>query len=97
VGGQTLRTDRRCPTTRPRSWRKITDIHASQTGQEPTNNDLDGVTGTIDYGGDVTVHVPKDKPVAILRVVNGEVSSTLAGSCGQSDERPASSWCPPPH
>lgn len=82
------------PVTPGSVWREITAIHTSPTGQPHANNFIEGVTGAIDYGGDITRHVPEDKPVAILRVHDGEVDPKLSGFCGRATDSPPSSWCP---
>jgi hypothetical protein len=85
------------PITPGTLWREITDIHTSQIGQPQVNKSIEGVSGMIDYGGDITRHVPLDKPVAILRVDNGQVDQELAGFCGTASYAPPSPWCPPGH
>ncbi|MBS2966086.1 hypothetical protein KGA66_23780 [Actinocrinis puniceicyclus] len=75
------------PVTPTSVWREITAIHGP-------NNLIAGVSGTIDFGGDVTEHVPQNKPVAILRVDKGGVDPILAGFCGNAADHPASPWCP---
>ncbi|MBV9843752.1 MAG: hypothetical protein JOZ47_01575 [Kutzneria sp.] len=79
------------PVTPAAVWREITDIHDSPTQHRFIN----GVTGTIDYGGDITRHVSVDKPVAILRVHDGEVDTHVVGFCGTATGHAQSSWCPP--
>jgi hypothetical protein len=74
-------------------WREITDIHTPHTSQPGTNRFLEGVTGAIDYGGDITRHVPLAKTIAILQVSNGEVQPFLAGFCGNAIGHPQSTWC----
>jgi ABC-type branched-subunit amino acid transport system substrate-binding protein len=81
------------PVTPGTIWREITAIHTS-TGADPTNKVIEGVTGTIDYGGDISRNVPENKPVAILRVEGAEVDKTLSGFCGQASGQVASAWCP---
>jgi ABC-type branched-subunit amino acid transport system substrate-binding protein len=78
------------PVTPGTVWREITSIHNPTTG---VHRQIDGVSGTIDYGGDVTQQVPLNKPVAILQVVQGEVSPDIVGICGNT-RHPESSWCP---
>lgn len=90
-----LREKETIPITPGTVWREITDIHTSHGGQPPANNSIDGVTGVIDFGGDVTQHVPFGKPVAILSVDGGEVNSNLVGFCGNAKDHLQSSWCPP--
>ncbi len=82
------------PVTPGSVWREITAIHTSPTGQPHANNFIEGVTGAIDYGGDITRHVPEDKPVAILRVEDGEVDPQLVGFCGRAANPSPSPWCP---
>lgn len=82
------------PVTPGSVWREITAIHTSPTGQPHANNSIEGVTGAIDYGGDITRHVPEDKPVAILRVDDGEVDQKLSGFCGHATDPPPFPWCP---
>ncbi|MDT8911617.1 hypothetical protein [Amycolatopsis sp. PS_44_ISF1] len=53
-----------------------------------------GVTGTIDYGGDISWNVPETKPVAVLRVEGGEVVRTLQGFCGLAVGHTSGPWCP---
>jgi hypothetical protein len=81
------------PVTPGSVWRELTAIHHSQSGLP--DNAIVGVTGQIDFGGDITRHVPLDKPVAILRVAGGEVEPKPVGLCGtDASFRPQSSWCP---
>ena len=82
------------PVTPGSVWREITAIHNSRSG--PPDNAIVGATGQIDFGGDITRHVPLDKPVAILRVAGGEVQDEPVGLCGTDVSfHPQSSWCPP--
>jgi ABC-type branched-subunit amino acid transport system substrate-binding protein len=83
------------PVTPGNLWREITDIHSAQTTLPGANKAIDGATGTIDYGGDIGRHVPLNKPVAILRVANGQVDPDMQGYCGVAAGRTSSSWCPP--
>lgn len=80
------------PITPAAVWREITDIHVSQA----QNRLIDGVSGTIDFGGDIARQVPLDKPVAILQVLHGEVNPNIVGQCGTAVGFPPSTWCPPP-
>lgn len=86
--------DANLPITPGAVWREITDIHTTRTGQPSTQRFLEGVTGAIDYGGDITRHVPLAKTVAILQVSNGEVQPFLAGFCGDAIGHQQSPWCP---
>jgi ABC-type branched-subunit amino acid transport system substrate-binding protein len=81
------------PVTPGTAWREITAIHNSQPGHPQVNNAIAGVSGQIDFGGDIDRHVPLNKPVAILRVENGEVDDAPAGFCGQDIDYPSSPWC----
>ncbi len=74
-------------------WREITAIHTSAAAAQ-INKHIDGVTGAIDYGGDIARHVPLNKPIAIMRVENGEVLPTIQAFCGTATGIPAASWCP---
>lgn len=82
------------PVTAGAVWREITAIHPTPAGQPQVNNIIDGATGVIDYGGDISLHVPKDKPVAILGVHGGEVDQTPEGFCGLEGGYRQSTWCP---
>jgi len=82
------------PITAGNVWREITDIHTSRTDQVGNNKFLEGVTGAIDYGGDITRHVPLAKTVALLQVSNGEVLPNLVGFCGDANGHQQSVWCP---
>jgi ABC-type branched-subunit amino acid transport system substrate-binding protein len=82
------------PVTPGSIWREITAIHTSQVGPKQTNKQLEGVTGTIDFGGDLGRNVPQSKPVAVLRVENGEVDPTIRGFCGHAADRSPAPWCP---
>jgi hypothetical protein len=73
--------------------REITAIHNSQPGHPQVNNAIAGVSGQIDFGGDIDRHVPLNKPVVILQVQNGEVDNRPAGFCGQDIDYPSSPWC----
>jgi hypothetical protein len=75
------------PVTPASIWREITAIHGP-------NNLIAGVSGTIDFGGDVAQQVPQDKPVAILRVDQGRVDPIPAGFCGTARNHSPSLWCP---
>lgn len=86
--------DANLPITPGNVWREITDIHTAHTGQPSAERFLAGVTGAIDYGGDITRHVPLAKTVAILQVSDGEVQPFLAGFCGDAVGHQQSAWCP---
>jgi ABC-type branched-subunit amino acid transport system substrate-binding protein len=83
------------PVTPGNVWREITAIHSAQTSQPGADKAIDGATGTIDYGGDITQHVPLNKQIAILRVRNGQVDPNVQGLCGTVAGRVPSTWCPP--
>jgi hypothetical protein len=83
------------PITPGNVWREITDIHAAQTSAPGADKAVDGATGTIDYGGDITRHVPLNKQIAILLVQGGRVNPDIQGFCGTAAGRTPSSWCPP--
>jgi hypothetical protein len=73
------------PVTPGAVWREITTIHnSSQPGHPQVNNAIAGVSGQIDFGGDIDRHVPLNKPVAILEVENGEVVNPPAGFCART-------------
>lgn len=74
------------PITPGTVWREITDIH--------NNRHIDGVSGSIDYGGDITRQVPVRKPVDIMQVVKGDVNTDIVGFCGVSVGHTPSTWCP---
>ncbi|WP_216903249.1 hypothetical protein [Nocardia alni] len=78
------------PITPGTVWREITDIHGSPT----QHHQIDGVSGTIDYGGDITRQVPLNKPLAILQVVHGDVDPDILGFCGTAAGHTPSQWCP---
>jgi hypothetical protein len=78
------------PITPTAVWREITDIHGSQAQHRL----IDGVSGTIDYGGDIARQVPLHKPVAILQVRHGEVNPNIVGLCGTAAGFTPSAWCP---
>jgi len=83
------------PVTPGGIWREITAIHTSAPDEQQTNKFIEGVTGTIDYGGDIGRNVPEGKPVAVLRVEGGEVDGQIRGFCGSATGRTADPWCPP--
>lgn len=85
-GGETM------PITPGTVWREIAAIHTSQTPQ--VNKNIHGATGVIDFGGDITRHVPWNKPVAILRVTNGEVDPNMMEICGTATGHTSPTWCP---
>jgi hypothetical protein len=85
--------DENLPITPGTVWREITAVHNSQPGHPQVNNAIAGVSGQIDFGGDIDRHVPLNKPVAILQVENGEVDDRPAGFCGQDIDYPSSPWC----
>jgi len=81
------------PVTPGTVWREIAAIHNSQASHPQVNNAIAGVSGQIDFGGDIDRHVPLNKPVAILQVENGEVDDRPAGFCGQDINYQSSPWC----
>ncbi|MET8998422.1 hypothetical protein [Amycolatopsis sp. NPDC004169] len=83
------------PVTPGAIWREITAIHTSRPGAEQVNKYLEGVTGTIDYGGDISRNVPQNKPVAVMGVSGGEVDKSVHGFCGAADGPTSDTWCPP--
>jgi hypothetical protein len=85
--------DENLPVTPGTVWREIAAIHNSQPGHPQVNNAIAGVSGQIDFGGDIDRHVPLSKPVAIMQVGNGEVDNHPAGFCGQDIDYPSSPWC----
>jgi len=80
------------PITPGTVWREITDIHTPKTPQD--NEPIDGVTGIIDFGGDIPRHVPLNKPVVILRVINGEVDPSMVETCETVNGHANPAWCP---
>ncbi|WP_033293882.1 ABC transporter substrate-binding protein [Amycolatopsis jejuensis] len=82
------------PVTPGAVWREITAIHTSRPDANQTNKYIEGVTGTIDYGGDIGRNVPENKPVAVLRVEGGEVDAALHGFCGKAVVHSSDPWCP---
>ncbi|MGH3852546.1 MAG: hypothetical protein ACRDR6_03420 [Pseudonocardiaceae bacterium] len=69
------------------SAREIPKIHTA-------NKLIEGATGTIDFGGDITHNVPRDKQVAILQVTNGEVDPSTVETCGAITGHTQPTWCP---
>ncbi|MEU4312884.1 hypothetical protein [Nocardia sp. NPDC024068] len=69
---------------------------AAVTAQISELGALPGVTGTFHYGVPPRPNVPKDKPVTVLRVENGEVVRQILAYCGDYPDRPtaAAPWCP---
>ncbi|HET6711689.1 hypothetical protein [Amycolatopsis sp.] len=82
------------PVTPGAIWRQITAIHTSRPGAKQVNKYLEGVTGTIDFGGDISRNVPQNKPVAVMAVVGGEVDKSTHGFCGAADGPTSDTWCP---
>jgi hypothetical protein len=80
------------PITPGAVWREITNIHAPKTPQD--NELIEGVTGTIDFGGDIPRHVPRNKPITILRVHNGEIDPNAVETCEVINGRANPAWCP---
>jgi hypothetical protein len=80
------------PITPGAVWREITDIHSPKTPQD--NELIEGVTGTIDFGGDIPRHVPLNKPITILRVNNGEVDPSAVEICDTVNGHANPDWCP---
>lgn len=78
------------PITPGTVWREITDIH----GSPDQHLQIDDVSGTIDYGGDITRQIPLHKPVAILQVQHGDVDTDIVGFCGTAAGHTPSQWCP---
>ncbi|MFE3174035.1 hypothetical protein ACFXPA_01300 [Amycolatopsis sp. NPDC059090] len=87
-------TSSNIPVTPGAVWREITAIHTSRPDANQTNKYIEGVSGTIDYGGDIGRHVPQDKPLAVLQVQGGEVDPALQGFCGKAVVRAPDPWCP---
>ncbi|WP_409185305.1 ABC transporter substrate-binding protein [Amycolatopsis sp. VS8301801F10] len=87
-------TSSKIPVTPGAVWREIAAIHTSRPDANQTNKYIEGVSGTIDYGGDIGRHVPQDKPLAVLRVQGGEVDPELQGFCGKAVSRAPDPWCP---
>jgi ABC-type branched-subunit amino acid transport system substrate-binding protein len=87
-------TSANIPVTPGAVWREITAIHTSRPDARQTNKYIEGVTGTIDYGGDISRNVPEDKPVAVLRVEGGEVDRTPQAFCGLAVDHASDRWCP---
>ncbi|MBB1152957.1 hypothetical protein [Amycolatopsis dendrobii] len=87
-------TSTNIPVTPGAVWREIAAIHTSRPDANQTNKYIEGVSGTIDYGGDIGRHVPQDKPLAVLRVQGGEVDPELQGFCGKAVFRAPDPWCP---
>ncbi|MGH3773812.1 MAG: hypothetical protein ACRDRW_20880 [Pseudonocardiaceae bacterium] len=88
------------PITPGAVWQEIATIPTSQTQQ--SDKHLEGVTGAIDFGGDMTRHVPQNKRVAILQVINGEVDPKIVAVCGPRTDPTTQgprtdttqAWCP---
>lgn len=80
------------PITPGAVWREITNIHTPKTPQD--NEPIDGLTGIIDFGGDISRHVPLNKPVVILHVNNGEVDPSKVVICGIVNGQTNPAWCP---
>lgn len=87
-------TSSKIPVTPGAVWREIAAIHTSRPDANQINKYIEGVSGTIDYGGDIGRHVPQDKPLAVLQVQGGEVDPALQGFCGKSVLRAPDPWCP---
>lgn len=85
------------PATPGNVWRQITAIHSAQTSQPGADKAIDGATGTIDYGGDNTQHVPPPgaRPAAEFnRAFSGySVRASVAASCRQRVCAQSSSAC----
>jgi len=79
------------PITPGTVWREIADIHSWGPGHQ---RQISGVSGTIDYNGNVANQVPLNKPVDIMQVQNGEVSRDIVGFCGDAVGHTQYSWCP---
>jgi hypothetical protein len=80
------------PITPGTVWREITNIHTPKTPQD--SELIEGVTGTIDFGGDIPRHVPLNKPITILRVNDGQVDSSTAEVCETINGHANPDWCP---
>ena len=68
-------------------WRQISAI---------TGPGLRGASGYIDFGGSIDRRVPRDKPVLVLHVADGEVqpATDYCGPPPSQDPR-TPPWCPP--
>ncbi|MEV0356596.1 hypothetical protein AB0H71_11085 [Nocardia sp. NPDC050697] len=76
-------------------WREITAIHTPHQDDGQPSKALEGVTGTIDYGGDIARNVPLNKPITVVHVMSGEVVPDFRGYCGPPDpEQRSEDWCP---
>jgi hypothetical protein len=80
------------PITPGTVWREIADIHTPKISQG--NAPIAGVTGIIDFGGDIPRHVPLNKPLVVLRVTNGEVDPSMVETCEAVNGHPNPAWCP---
>ena len=85
-GGETI------PVTPGAVWREIANIHTPKTPQDDEH--IDGVTGTIDFGSDTPRHVPRNKPITILRVRNGEIDPNTVEICEVINGQTNPTWCP---
>ncbi|WP_054814743.1 hypothetical protein [Nocardia arizonensis] len=71
------------PVTAGTVWRQIGAIHTTTTpdGAATAGRALQGVTGTIDYGGEVSRNVPTNKPMSILRITDGRYDESFRATC----------------
>jgi hypothetical protein len=79
-------------------WREINNIRSSAPSPDkpnPNNDDVQGVTGLIDFGSatGAVLHYPANKQVSILQVQQGAVKD-LAFFCGDPADSRQSPRCP---
>jgi hypothetical protein len=79
-------------------WREVNNIRSSAPSPDkpsPNNNDVQGVTGLIDFGTatGAVLHYPANKQVSVLQVQQGEVRSP-AFFCGDPADPRQSPGCP---
>jgi hypothetical protein len=67
---------------------------ASITDDNGVNKKYDGVTGAIDFGGEVSRRVPLNKPISILRVESGTPNASEHAFCGSRVDPATQPWCP---
>ncbi len=67
---------------------------ASITDDQGVQRKYDGVTGAIDFGGEVSRRVPLNKPISILRVEGGTPHANERAFCGSRVDPATQPWCP---
>jgi hypothetical protein len=67
---------------------------ASITDDLNAHRKYDGVTGAIDFGGEVSRRFPLNKPISMLQVEDGKPNANEHAFCGSPNDPATQPWCP---